>query len=68
MLCDRDEVEAVLHFLVICEELEWERHELLRIGDIEGLDMWFEDFTEEDHVGKMAGQKIEDVIMAKVWR
>ena len=25
MLCDRDEVEDVLHFLVLCKEIEWER-------------------------------------------
>ena len=54
MLCDRDEVEDVLKFVVFCEEFEWEEQELLRrIGDIEGSDICLEEFTEEDHVGKM---------------
>ena len=42
MLCDRVEVVDVLQFLILCEEFEWKRHELLRkIGDIdhEGLDI-----------------------------
>ena len=53
-----------------------------RIGDIEGSDLWLEEFTEEDHVGKMAmllgrrvvgmdkmaAVKIENVIMAEVLR
>ena len=73
----------MLHFLVLCDEFEWERQKLLkRIGDIEGSDMWLEEFTEEDHVGKMAmllgrrvvgmdrmaAVKIENVIMAEVLR
>ena len=38
--------EEVLHFLVLCDEFEWERQKLLkRIGDIEGSDMWLEEFT-----------------------
>ena len=80
---DREEVEDVLHFLVLCDEFEWKRQKLLkRIGDIEGSDMWLEEFTEEDHVGKMAmllgrrvvgmdrmaAVKIENVIMAEVLR
>ena len=75
MLC---EVVDVLQFLILCEEFEWKRHELLRrIGDNEGLDILLEEFTEEDHVRKMAmllgrrvvgldrmaAEKIEDVIM-----
>ena len=83
VLCDREEVEDVLHFLVLCDEFEWERQRLLkRIGDIEGSDMWLEEFTQEDHVGKMAmllGRRvvgmdrmaagmIENVIMAEVLR
>ena len=83
VLCDREEVEDVLHFLVLCDEFEWERQkELKRIGDIEGSDMWLEEFTEEDHIGKMAmllgrrvvgmdkmaAVKIENVIMAEVLR
>ena len=53
-----------------------------RIGDIEDSDMWLEEFTEEDHVGKMAmllgrrvvgmdrmaAVKIENVTMAEVLR
>ena len=53
-----------------------------RIGDIEGSDMWLEEFREEDHVGKMtmllgrrvvgmhrmAAVRIENVIMAEVLR
>ena len=36
-----------MHFLVLCDEFEWERQKLLkRIGDI--VDMWLEEFTEED--------------------
>ena len=73
----------MLHFLVLCNEFEWERQKLLkRIGDTEGSDMWLEEFTEEDHVGKMAmllgrrvvgmdrmaAVKIENVIMAEVLR
>ena len=27
MMCDRDKVEDVLHFLVLCEEFEWERQQ-----------------------------------------
>ena len=50
------------------------------IEDIEGSDMWLEEFTEEDHVGKMllgrrvvgmdrmTAVKIENVIMAEVLR
>ena len=54
-MCNREEVENVLHFLVLCEEFEWERQELLRrIRDIEGSDMWLEEFMEEDNVGKLA--------------
>ena len=30
MLCDREEVEDVLHFLVLCDEFEWERQKLLK--------------------------------------
>ena len=49
MLCDREEVEDVPHFLVPCNEFEWKRQKLLkRIGDIEGSDMWLEEFTEKD--------------------
>ena len=66
----------------LCDEFEWERQKLLkRIGDNEGSDMLLE-FTEEDHVGKMAmllGRRvvgmdrmatgmIENVIMAEVLR
>ena len=73
----------MLHFLVPCDEFEWERKKLLKmIGDIEGSDMWLEEFREEDHVGKMAmllgrrvvgvdrmtAVKIENVIMAEVLR
>ena len=73
----------MLHFLVLCNEFEWERQKLLkRIGDTEGSDMWLEEFTEEDHVGKMAmllgrrvvgmdrmaAVKIANVIMAEVLR
>ena len=69
--------------LLLCDELEWERQKLLkRIGDIEGLDMWLEEFTEKDHVkmaimgrrvvgmDRMAAVKIisENVIMAEVFR
>ena len=54
-MCNREEVENVLHFLVLCEEFEWERQELLRrIRDIEGSDVWLEEFMEEDNVGKLA--------------
>ena len=67
----------------LCDEFEWERQKLLkRIGDNEGSDMLLEEFTEEDHVGKMAmllGRRvvgmdrmatgmIENVIMAEVLR
>jgi len=42
-ICDRDKVEDVLHFLVLCDEFEWERQKLLRrIGGIEGLDTWLQ--------------------------
>ena len=82
VLCDRDEVEDVLCFLVLCDEFEWERQKLLRIGDIEGSDMWLEKFTEVDIVGKMAmllgrrvvgldrmaAEKFENLIMAEVLR
>ena len=57
MLCDRyrEKVEDFLHFLVLCEECEWEGQELLkRIGDIYGLDVWLEELTWEDNVRKMA--------------
>ena len=82
-MCDREEVENVLHFLVLCEEFEWERQELLRrIGDIEGSQVWLEEFTEEESVGKMAmllgrkvvdldrmvAENIENVIMEEVLR
>ena len=44
------------HYQSFTEEVlqfEWERQKLLkRIGDIEGSDMWLEEFTY--HVGKMA--------------
>ena len=70
---------------MLCDEFEWERQKLLkRIGDIviEGSDMWLEEFTEEEHVGKMAmllgrmvvgmdrmaAVKIDNVIMAEVLR
>ena len=40
---------------MLCEEFAWERQELWRRrGDIEGSDVWLEEFTEEDDVGKMA--------------
>ena len=83
VMCYREGVENVLHSLVLCEEFEWERQELLRrIGDIEGSDVWLEEFTEKDNVGKMAmllgrkvvdldrmaAEKIENVIMAEVLR
>jgi len=80
VLCDREEAEDVLHILVLCDEFQWERQKLLKgIGDIEGSDMWLKEFTEEDHVGKMAmllgrkvvgcaAVKIENVIMAEVLR
>ena len=83
VMCDREEVENVLHFLVLCEEFEWERQELLRrIGDIEGSQVWLEEFTEEESVGKMAmllgrkvvdldrmvAENIENVIMEEVLR
>jgi len=68
----------VLHFLVLCDEFEWERQKLLkRIGDIEGSDMWLEEFTEEDEMlfgrrvvgmDRVAAVKIENVIMAEVLR
>ena len=29
VLCDSEEVEDVLHILVLCEEFQWERQELL---------------------------------------
>ena len=39
---------------MLCDEFEWERQRLLgRIGDIEGSNMWLEEFMEKDHVGKM---------------
>ena len=69
-----------MHFLVLCNKFEWEREKLLRRrGDIEGLDMWLEEYMEEDSAGKMAlllgrrvvgldrmaAEKIEDVIMQR---
>ena len=39
----REQVEDMLHLLVIYEECEWEGLELLkRTGDIEGSDVWLE--------------------------
>ena len=39
---------------MLCDEFEWERQRLLgRIGNIEGSNMWLEEFMEKDHVGKM---------------
>ena len=39
--------------IVLCEEFAWERQELWgRRGDIEGSDVWLEEFTEEDNLGK----------------
>ena len=60
MLCDSDEVQTVetsYFTLVLCEEFQWERQELLsRIGDIEGSgsDAWLEEFFGADNAGKMA--------------
>ena len=46
-----NEVEAVLHFLVLWKEFDLEGQKLLkRIGDIEGSDMWLEKFKEKDNV------------------
>ena len=59
-----------------------ETESIVNVGDIEGSDMWLEEFTEENHVGKMAmllgrrvvgmdkmaAVKIENVIMAEVLR
>ena len=83
MLCDSEEVEDVLHFLVLCEEFQWERQELLsRIGDIVGSDAWMEEFAGAENDGKMAlmlgrrvvgldrmvAEKIDDLILAEILR
>ena len=55
VLCGREEVEDVLHFLVLCDEFEWGRQKLLkRIGDIEGSEDVVGGVYRGDHVGKMA--------------
>ena len=83
VLCDSEEVEDVLHFLVLCEEFQWERQELLsRIGDIVGSDAWMEEFAGAENDGKMAlmlgrrvvgldrmvAEKIDDLILAEILR
>ena len=83
VLCDSEEVEDVLHFLVLCEEFQWERQELLsRIGDIAGSDAWMEEFAGAENDGKMAlmlgrrvvgldrmvAEKIDDLILAEILR
>ena len=43
-----------IHFLALCDEFQWERQDLLRMKEIESSDMLLKEFTEEEHVEKMA--------------
>ena len=68
MLCDSGEVEDVLHLLVLCEEFHGRGR---KIGDIEGSDVWLEEFDGADNVTKMAlmlgtvMERIDNVIMIR---
>ena len=74
----QDEVRhsRLVCFLVLCNKFVWERQKLWKtIGDIEGSDMWLEEFMEKRKIigsvvgmDRMAAVKIENVIMAEVLR
>ena len=55
VLCNSGEVEDVEHFLVRCEELRWERQDLLeKIKQMEGTQEMIDEYGRVGDEGKMA--------------
>ena len=54
-MCSSCELEDVEHFLVRCEELRWERQDLLeKIREMEGTQEWIDEYGRVVDEGKMA--------------
>lgn len=54
VLCDDDQVEDLVHFLVVCAEFNEGRRVLVEeVKAIEGAEEWVEEFRSGDEVGKM---------------
>lgn len=73
VLCGSGEEEDVDHFLVACDEFDWERQVLLaEVGGVEGAKKWMEEFQWVNDKGKVAmllGKGVEGVdgcVMEKV--